>query len=190
MINCLITGVGGQGTVLASKLIAEGAIESGYKVRTTETIGMAQRGGSVVSHVRIGEEIFSPLISKGQADLIIAFEPAEAVRVLPYLKKQGCMIVNTEVVKPIINPDDYRRQDMIAFLKQKVPNLTLVEGSQICEVCKNTRVLNIALLGAAAKQGVLPVTKEMLEKAIKHQMKEKLVEVNLKALNMGYEGEA
>lgn len=190
MINCLITGVGGQGTVLASKLIAEGAINSGYKVRTTETIGMAQRGGSVVSHVRIGEEIFSPLISKGQADLIIAFEPAEAVRVLPYLKKDGAMIVNVDPIKPIINPGDYRSKEMIDFLKEKVSHIQFIDGNQICESCKNTRVLNIALLGAAIKTNLLPVTKEMLEDAIKHQMKEKLVEVNLKALELGYEGEA
>lgn len=186
MINCLITGVGGQGTVLASKLIAEGAMYGGYKVRTTETIGMAQRGGSVVSHVRIGEEIFSPLIAKGQADLIIAFEPAEAVRVLPYLKKNGTMIVNTEPVKPIINPGDYRSKEMLDFLEQHVSKLKFVDGNEICKVCKNVKVLNIALLGAAVKTGILPVTKETMVEAIKHQIKEKLIEVNLKALALGY----
>ena len=85
--NCLLCGVGGQGVVLASRLIAFAAMEKGNFVRTTETIGMAQRGGSVVSHVRMGEQVHSPLIPEGEADVILAFEPGEAVRCLPYLKK-------------------------------------------------------------------------------------------------------
>ena len=95
--NCLLCGVGGQGVVLASKLIAYGAMEKGMFVRTSETIGMAQRGGSVVSHVRMGEEIHSPMIPKGCADVLLAFEPAEAVRNLSYLRrgpKEGIVIVN------------------------------------------------------------------------------------------------
>ena len=87
--NCLLCGVGGQGVVLASRLIAYAAMEQGDFVRTTETIGMAQRGGSVVSHVRAGEEVHSPLIPAGGADVILAFEPGEAVRCLPYLKEGG-----------------------------------------------------------------------------------------------------
>ena len=87
--NCLLCGVGGQGVVLASRLIAYAAMEKGNFVRTAETIGMAQRGGSVVSHVRIGEEIYSPQVPVGSADVILAFEPGEAVRCLPYLKKDG-----------------------------------------------------------------------------------------------------
>ena len=86
MMNCLLAGVGGQGTVLASKLIAQSAMNRGLNARTAETIGMAQRGGCVVSHVRVGEKIHSPLIPQHKADLIIGFEPAEAVRCLPYLK--------------------------------------------------------------------------------------------------------
>jgi indolepyruvate ferredoxin oxidoreductase beta subunit len=101
--NLLIAGVGGQGTVLASKLIAAAAMKKGFNVRTTETIGMAQRGGCVTSHVRICESpdnIFSPLIPLGKADAIIAFEPAEAVRQLPYLSAQGSMIVCDSPIAP------------------------------------------------------------------------------------------
>ncbi|MBP5751237.1 MAG: 2-oxoacid:acceptor oxidoreductase family protein, partial [Treponema sp.] len=87
--NILICGVGGQGTVLAAKIIAQAAINQGQKVLSAETIGMAQRGGSVVSHVRIGDDAFSPLIPQGQADLLISFEAAEAVRNIPYLKKDA-----------------------------------------------------------------------------------------------------
>jgi indolepyruvate ferredoxin oxidoreductase beta subunit len=94
VINCILAGVGGQGTVLASKLIAQAAMDKGQNVRTAETIGMAQRGGCVVSHVRVGDEIFSPLIPKHTADIIIGFEPAEAVRCLSYLKKDGTVVVS------------------------------------------------------------------------------------------------
>ncbi len=189
MINCLITGVGGQGTVLASKLIAKAAIKEGYEVRTTETIGMAQRGGSVVSHVRMGKEIFSPLISKGEADIIIGFEPAEAVRLLPLLKQGGVMVVNRDAVKPTVNPDAYRSEEMIDFLKEKVENLEIVDGNALCKACGNPRALNIVLIGRSLRLGVLPFTKEDIAEVIKTSVKEKFVEVNLKALELGYKGE-
>lgn len=101
MTNVLISGVGGQGTVLASKLIAAAAMAKELDVRTTETIGMAQRGGSVVSHVRIGQNINSPLIPQRAAHAVIGFEPAEAVRVLPYLSADGLMIVCDKAMKPV-----------------------------------------------------------------------------------------
>ena len=99
--SCLLCGVGGQGTVLASKLLAYAYMQQGKSVRTAETIGMAQRGGCVVSHVRAGAEIHSPLIPKGKADVMIAFEPAEAVRCLPFLKQGGTVVVNQKAVKPV-----------------------------------------------------------------------------------------
>ena len=98
--NILICGVGGQGTVLAAKVISQAAVSTGQKVVSAETIGMAQRGGSVTSHVRIGDEVFSPLIPNGQADLIIAFEASEAVRNIDFLKKNGTVVVNAKIVQP------------------------------------------------------------------------------------------
>ena len=97
--NCLLCGVGGQGVILASKLIAYAAMEKGLQVRTTETIGMSQRVGSVVSHVRMGEAVHSPMIPKGKADILLAFEPAEAVRNLVYLREGGVVVVNRKAVK-------------------------------------------------------------------------------------------
>lgn len=188
MINCLITGVGGQGTVLASKLIAEAAIKSGYRVRTTETIGMAQRGGSVVSHVRIGEAIESPLIAKGQADLIIGFEPAEAVRLLPFLKKGGIVVVNKQPVKPIVNPEAYNVEVVLDFLKEKVEHLEIVDGEALCKLCHNPRGLNIVLLGRSLAVGVLPFSQALMEETIKGKIKQKFIEINLKALEVGYKG--
>lgn len=187
MINCLITGVGGQGTVLASKLIAEGAMRHGYEVRTTETIGMAQRGGSVVSHVRIGTDIHSPLIAQGQADLIIAFEPAEAVRVLPYLKEGGALVVAKDAVKSIVNPGGYVVADILNYLEQHVPNITFIEGDKICKLCDHPKGLNIALLGAGLKTNILPMTKEDMEDVIKESVKPNFVERNLQILNIGFE---
>lgn len=187
MINCLITGVGGQGTVLASKLLAQAALVEGYEVRTTETIGMAQRGGSVVSHVRMGTEIFSPLISKKQADLIIGFEPAESVRVLPYLKDGGTMVVSRASVKPIINPEAYKSEEALAFLKANVTNLKIIDGEAICKACNHPKVLNIALLGAGLACGILPVSREVVEEVIKSKVKAQFVALNLKALDLGFE---
>ena len=104
MLNIMLTGVGGQGTVLAAKVLAQAALEKGWHVRTAETIGMAQRGGSVVSHVRMGdqgEEVHSPLIAKGTADIIIAFEPAEGARMLPYLSPEGALVSATTAIQPV-----------------------------------------------------------------------------------------
>ena len=119
--DIMICGVGGQGTVLASKIIAASAMEEGNTVHSAETIGMAQRGGPVTSHVRIGEDAFSPLIPVGGADLLIAFEPSEAVRNLRYLKKDGFVIVNRVPVMPTTLKDSagYDGKAEIAYLQSK-----------------------------------------------------------------------
>ena len=159
--NCLLCGVGGQGVVLASKLIAYAALDKGMFVRTTETIGMAQRGGSVVSHVRMGEEIHSPMIPKGQADVILAFEPAEAVRSLPYLREGGMLIVNRKAVKPVtatLGGGQYDGHEMLDFLKKKVDNLLIMDGEAVCRQAGSAKVLNVALLGAAAASGALDIS--------------------------------
>ncbi len=186
--NCLLCGVGGQGTVLASKLIAYAALDKGMFVRTTETIGMAQRGGSVVSHVRMGEEIFSPMIPKGQADVMIAFEPAEAVRNLAYLKEDGIAVVNMKAVKPVtatLNNAEYTGQEMIGYLKEHVKNLILVDGEAICEEVGSAKVLNVTLLGAALAGNVLDLSIQDMEKEIETHVKKQFVEMNKKALAHG-----
>ena len=150
--SCLLCGVGGQGVVLASKLIAYAAMEPGKFVRTTETIGMAQRGGSVVSHVRMGTEVHSPLIPLKSADMLLAFEPAEAVRCLPYLKEGGTVIVSSKTVKPVtatLSGSTYEGTEMLEYLKKNVENLAILDGEEICRQAGSSRVLNVALLGAA-----------------------------------------
>lgn len=190
MKNCMLAGVGGQGTVLASKIIAQAAMKEGLSAHTAETIGMAQRGGCVVSHVRIGEDAFSPLIPKGMADVVIGFEPAEAVRCLPYLKEDGAMVVSTKAVQPVtasLSGSSYDADGMLAFLKERVNRLILVDGEEVCRQCGSAKVLNVALLGAAAKAGVLPVTLKQIEDTIREKLPERFLSMNLKALAAGAE---
>ena len=178
--NVLLCGVGGQGTVLASRLIALAAMEKGMEARGAETIGMAQRGGSVVSHVRIGEEIHSPLIPYKVADVIIGFEPAEAVRCLPYLKKGGCMVVSPVPIRPVT-----ASLTGGAYLKQTVDNLVVVDGTAICAQSGSPKVLNVALLGAAIASGLIGISLEEMEQAILKRVPEKFRAMNVTALNLG-----
>lgn len=188
MTNCLLAGVGGQGTVLASKLIAQSAMNRGLNARTAETIGMAQRGGCVVSHVRIGNEIHSPLIPQHKADLIIGFEPAEAVRCLPYLKENGAVIASIKAVKPVtaaLTGSGYSGEEMTVFLKENVKNLYLVDAEAICNQLGSAKVLNVVLLGAAAGAGLLELTLEELQKTICEKLPERFIELNCHALSEG-----
>ena len=150
--NCLIAGIGGQGTVLASKLLAAAAMKRGFDVRTTETIGMAQRGGSVVSHVRVGEGVFSPLIPHGRADLLIGFDPAEAVRQLQYLSGNG----------KLISCDG--APDMMEFIETHIPGAVIIPSEPI--KAQYAKMLNVALLGAAVQSGVFPFGADALVEVI------------------------
>ena len=190
MKNCILIGVGGQGTVLASKLIAQAAIDKGLRVHTAETIGMAQRGGSVTSHVRIGDTIYSPLISLGTADLIIGFEPAEAIRALPYLKKGGMVIVSKKAVMPVtsaLTNTSYEGEDMVSHLMNLVDHLVVVDTDKICAICASNKVVNVALLGAAGMSNALEINLQDFENAIREVLPEKYLEMNIKALHLGAE---
>lgn len=186
-INCLLCGVGGQGTVLASKLIALAAMRRGDSVRTSETIGMAQRGGCVVSHVRTGENIASPLIPKHSANVMIAFEPAEAVRCLDYLAPGGAVIVNKRAVMPItvnFGGADYDVDEILSFLGKNVADLTIVDGDEICALCGSPKVLNIALLASAVCSGTLGMTLDELRECVRLRVKERYLDMNLRAIDL------
>ncbi len=183
----LLCGVGGQGTVLASKLIAYAAMKKGLAVQTSETIGMAQRGGSVVSHVRVGDKSYSPMIPLHCADVILGFEPGEAVRCLPYLKEGGTVIVNTKAVQPVtasLSETTYDASVMNSYLKDKTVNPIMVDAEAICEACGSSKVLNIVLLAAAAGSGQLLITADELKSAIKERVAEKFWELNMKAIDL------
>ena len=181
----MIAGVGGQGTVLASKLIAAAAMKKGFNVRTTEFIGMAQRGGSVFGHCRIGENIFSPKIPIGKADAIIGFEPAEAVRQLEYLGKEGTVIVCDNIIKPVSgsSANEYEAKTMIDFLKANAQKLIIVDGKQLSGL--NAKTLNVSLLGAAVQSGIFPFDADTLKSALSELLHERLLEMNIKAFELG-----
>lgn len=184
--DILICGVGGQGTVLASKLIAAAAMEEGNTVHSAETIGMAQRGGSVTSHVRIGEA-YSPLIPKGKCDMILAFEPAEAVRNLPYLKKGGLVIASSVPVKPTtesLHETGYDGREMIAYLREKC-NVIVVDSEALCARYGSNKYLNVILLGVAVGSGVLGISKEAVKREIEKRVPQKYVENNRQAFEDG-----
>ena len=186
MTDIVLCGVGGQGTVLASKLIAAAAMDKGLDVMSAETIGMAQKGGSVFSHLRVGRKVHTPMIAKGTADIIIAFEPAEAVRMLPYLKEGGSMIVNSHAVKPVtsvLKDTGYDGSEMVGYLKENVENLTVIDCEKACREIGSPKVTNMVLLGAAVRSGVLDFTMEEITETMKRMVKPQFQEANVAALN-------
>ena len=188
--NILLCGVGGQGTVLASRVIAQAAMEKGVFARTAETIGMAQRGGCVVSHVRIGDGINSSLVPLGKADVIIGFEPGEAVRCLPYLKENGVVVTSPKAVQPVTAALAGSSLDggmMVEYLKKQVERVIVVDVDAVCDAVGSPKVLNVALLGAAAASGELDMTLEDVENVLESRLPGKLLDMNIKALKLGAE---
>ena len=185
--NIVLCGVGGQGTVLASKLISAAAMEKGMPVMSAETIGMAQRGGSVFSHLRIGEGVFSPMIPLGGADLIIGFEPGEAVRMLPYLKTDGQMVVSARPVMPVTAAlsGGYDGAAMVDFLRGQVKRLVVVDTEAAIAEVGSAKALNIILLGVAARTGAIGVTAAELEQAMLKKVAPRFHELNRRALACG-----
>ena len=185
--NFILAGVGGQGTVLASKLLAKAFMDKGETAHTAETIGMAQRGGCVVSHVRIGKS-FAPLIPMKTADFIIGFEPSEALRCIDYLKDNGIVVVSSKTIKPVtasLSGTNYDGVDVLESLKANVKNLLIIDGDEICNQCGSAKVLNVALLGAVSKFTELGITYDELKQALIKTLPEKILKMNLKALELG-----
>lgn len=192
MKSCLLCGVGGQGTVLASRILAQAAMEQGQFARTAETIGMAQRGGCVVSHVRIGEDNGSPLIPYGKADVIIGFEPGETIRNLPYLAEGGMVIVCNNPICPVtasLKGIPYNSDAMIEYIRSKVDRCIVVDGNRICEECGSVKVVNVALVGTVVKAGVLGLKESSVIKVLESKLKPAFQEINKKALMLGEEYE-
>ena len=188
--NVILAGVGGQGAVLASKLLARAAMGRGLPVKTAETIGMAQRGGSVFSHVRMGEGVRSPLVGRGRADAIVAFEPAEAVRQLPFLRPGGMVVTSDAPVIPAsASPGGpaYDLPAIMSYLRERVgeKNLVVVDAVAAEAALDTARALNVVLLGAAARSGALgPVTVDDLVSAVRASVKPAFVDLDVRALNL------
>jgi indolepyruvate ferredoxin oxidoreductase, beta subunit len=183
--SILFVGVGGQGIILASKILTEGLIKFGYDVKMSEVHGMAQRGGSVTTQVRFGEKVYSPLIGLGEADVEVAFEKVEAVRWLSYLKQGGALVVNDYEIysAPVLIGQEKYPEGVIEKLEEKVENLKVFNAAELAENLGNIKVQNIVILGALIKALGL----ENLEWAevIKEQLPEKMHEINIKALEAG-----
>lgn len=191
MLNIMITGVGGQGTVLAAKLLAQAAEARNWRVRTAETLGMAQRGGSVVSHVRLANQgescIDAPLIARGEADLIIAFEPAEAVRCLGYLRPGGALVSATSSIQPVtaaLSREAYSAEPFLDYLKQAVPGCLLVDDAALIEQIGSPKALNVALLASAIAISDLGITVEELRDAMHASVRSQFIALNDRALDV------
>ena len=186
-MDLLVTGVGGQGVVLASDIIAETAIAAGFDVKKTDTLGMAQRGGSVVSHVRMASKVFSPLIKEGTADLILAFESLEAGRWSHYLRPGGIAIVNIYEQPPLsvsLGQEKYPTQkEVAAALKRQTDQVYFVDGTGQAQKLGNVRTLNLFMLGCFA--AFAPLNVDNWKESITRFLPENLREINFKAFEIG-----
>lgn len=186
-VNMLLVGVGGQGTILASRIITDVALRQGYDVKMTEIHGMAQRGGSVVTQVRMGEKIHSPLIEPGQADYIVAFEQLEALRWLHFLNDKGTIIVNTQRINPmtVITGAAEYPNDALEQIEAQAPKMVPLNALEVAEQLGNMRVVNVVLLGAMAKQMDIPQADWLA--ALEATVPARFLELNLKAFQAGYD---
>ncbi len=182
--DLLIVGVGGQGNILFSKILGEVFLNEGYDVKVSEVHGMAQRGGSVVTFVRAGEKVYSPLVDKAQADYIIAFEKLEALRWLEYLKKDGMVIYSDYEIPPIsVIGGKSRYPDVDSILKDIGVRHYKIEISSLLMELKNPRVQNTIMLGFFSK--LTGIEEQVWKRAIENNIRAKLLDINLRAFEMG-----
>ena len=186
MTNILIVGAGGQGTLLASRVLGNYAINRGLDCKLSEVHGMSQRGGSVVTHVRIGEKIFSPIIREGDADIIISFEKLEALRWRHYLKKDGILVVNDQEIMPmpvIVGAMPYP-VNVFEQIRAEGVNLLVINAAEIAKECGNIKVANTVMIGALAKN--IGFEKKDIVEAVTNTVPAKLLDVNLVAIDKGF----
>jgi len=188
-IDVLITGVGGQGTVLASDALGDVAVASGYDVKKADVLGMAQRGGSVVSHVRLGRNVHSPLVKKGGVDFLLAFEKLEAARWWQHLRRGAVAIVNDHAVPPLSvtsGADAYPADGaVLGLLRRRTRRVHLVNAGDIASELGNPRVLNVVMLGLLSP--FLPISEEQWRRALTERVPARFLELNLRAFARGRE---
>lgn len=185
----MIVGVGGQGTLLASRVLGAAMQAAGQDVKVSEVHGMSQRGGSVVTYVRAGEKVYSPIINPGEADLILAFEQLEAARWLPYLKKEGMLIVNTQKMDPmpVVTGAAQYPEGVLEAIQKAGARLQAVDALKLAMEAGSVKAVNIVLIGVMARQTDIP--KEVWQDAVRSTVPERFVELNLKAFEAGYTAE-
>ena len=184
--NVMIVGVGGQGSLLASKLLGRLLVDEGYDVKVSEVHGMSQRGGSVVTYVRFGDKVYSPVIEDGEADFIVSFEKIEAARYTEKLRKDGVVIVNTQQIDPmpvIIGAATYP-EAIIDEMQAKGINVDAIDALSLAQQAGSAKACNIVLMGRLAKYFEMP--KEKWIAAIEKSVKPQFAELNKKAFELGY----
>ena len=184
--NIMIVGVGGQGTLLASKVLGTVGIKKSCDVKISEVHGMSQRGGSVVSCVKMGQKVFSPLIEKGEADVILAFEQLEALRWFEYLKEGGRIIINEQKINPmpVITGKAKYPEKIVTKIKSIFPSTISIDALKIAKECGNIKTVNMVMIGLLAR--TCEIEKELWIESLKEVVPEKLQDVNLRAFEAGY----
>ena len=184
--NIMIVRVGGQGTLLASRILGNTVINEGYDVKVSEVHGMSQRGGSVVTYVKYGEKVYSPIIDKGEADIILAFEELEAYRALPFLKKGGKMIINSQKINPmpVITGAAQYPENITGKISSEVSAI-VTDAVSLAKEAGNIKAVNVVLIGVMAKSTDIEYEKWI--KTIRETVPEKFVDINIKAFDLGYD---
>ena len=188
--SIMIVGVGGQGTLLASRLLGAALLSAGYDVKVSEVHGMSQRGGSVVTYVKYGEKVYSPIVQKGQADLILAFEQLEAARWLPFLKTDGTIITNTQKMDPmpVVTGAAVYPEGVLDAIRRTGVQLRAVDALSLAVEAGSTKAVNVVLIGVMAAH--MDIDRAVWEQAIRDTVPQKFLEMNLKAFALGYESAA
>ena len=187
--SIMIVGVGGQGTLLSSRLLGKVLCDSGFDVKVSEVHGMSQRGGSVVTYVKYGEKVYSPVIELGEADMIISFEQLEAARWLPYLKKGGVVITNTQKIDPmpVITGNAEYPDGILKEIENAGVKLRAIDALDLANKTGTSKAVNLVLMGVCAKH--TDIKRDVWESAIKAVVPEKFLDINLKAFDLGYSHE-
>ena len=189
--NVLITGVGGQGVILMSELLGKAAVSDGLRVRGSEVLGMAVRGGPVISTIRIGSEVYGPLIPAGKGDLIIGMEPAETLRNITYMSKSSLIILNTQRVVPVmvfLGKSSYPSLDeILEKLKSNSDRVIKLDAVQLAKEAGSALSANMVMLGASFGTGRLPIKIETIKKTMEAHFSAKIAPVNIRAFDLGYQ---
>jgi len=185
--NILLVGVGGQGILLASEILSEAAMLAGFDVKKSEIHGMSQRGGSVVSHVRYGREVFSPIVPEGEGDILFGFELMETCRSLPLIKPGGTIVANDLQISPpaVLMGEEVYPTDLVLRIQDRFPDFLLLDGQKLARDAGNARAANTVLLGAVSKR--LDIAEEFWKKALEKMVPPKALEDNKKAFQIGRE---
>lgn len=189
--SVIIVGVGGQGTLLASRVLGSAMMSQGVDVKVSEVHGMSQRGGSVVTYVRYGvtpeDKVYSPVIEPGEADVVLAFEALEAARFLPYLKEGGAVVVNTQQMDPmpVVTGTAKYPEDILGKIEKKGIRMICLDALKLAEEAGSVKAVNVVLIGAMARRLQLP--RNVWEETVRNTVPPKFVDLNLKAFALGYE---